>query len=103
MDILADIALQHFGTTNNILVYHNVPLGVDGQVAVVMVKHPPLRFEVEDCVMVEFSPVDGSIAVVHTGVEADTLRSLGLNIPPLGTGVDVWQPTATGRRRRRAE
>ena len=102
MDILADIALRHFGTTNNILVYRDVPLGTGGA-AVVMVKHPPLRFEMEDCVVVEFSPVDSAITALHTGAEADKIHSMGLNIPPLGTGIDVWRPTATGRRRRRAE
>lgn len=101
MDTLADIALRYFGTTNNVLAYHNVPLGFEGRVAVVMVKHPPLRFELEDFVVVEIASADNSLVAVHTRRESETLFALKLNIPPLGTGLDVWQPTATGRRRRR--
>ena len=43
MDVLADTALHHFGTLQNVLVYYGVPLGIEGRVAVVMVKHPPWR------------------------------------------------------------
>ncbi|MBP8001860.1 MAG: hypothetical protein KA314_20585 [Chloroflexi bacterium] len=58
--IFEEIATNHFGTKDNILVFSEVHSGDKslGSFDYVMVKHKPLSDEVEDFVIVEFQTVD---------------------------------------------
>lgn len=58
--VFQEVAIDHFGTTENILVFSEVYSGDKnlGSFDYVMVKHKPLSDEVEDFVIVEFQTVD---------------------------------------------
>lgn len=52
--VLEDVASHYFGDTNNIVVFPEVKLPNVGNIDYVIVKHRPMRPEVEDFVAVEF-------------------------------------------------
>ncbi len=52
--IFRDIAIRHFKSCDNILVFAEVRLGKIGNFDFVLVKHKPMSAEVEDFVIVEF-------------------------------------------------
>ena len=52
--VLADISLHYFGDFNNIVVFSEVRLPNVGSIDYVLVRHKPMKPEVEDFVSVEF-------------------------------------------------
>ena len=52
--IFGDIALHHFGSVNDILVFSEVRLPKTGSFDFVMLKHAPLSIEIEDFIIIEF-------------------------------------------------
>ena len=52
--VFTDIALKHFGSTNDILVFSEIRLKGIGSFDFVMVKHKPLSVEIEDFAVIEF-------------------------------------------------
>ena len=78
MTLFSDIAMHHFGTTNNIIVFPEVGLKTVGNFDFVMVKHKPLSMEIEDFVLIEF----------QTGQTTST-GELVRGFKDFGAGVDV--------------
>jgi hypothetical protein len=52
--VLEDLALHYFGTFNNVIPFPEVKLPKIGSIDYVLVKHKPMKAEVEDFVAVEF-------------------------------------------------
>ncbi len=65
--VLGDIARHYFGSTDNVLAFPEVKLPNIGSIDYVLVRHKPLRAEVEDFVAIEFQTdsTTGTGAVVR--------------------------------------
>jgi len=97
--IFKDIAIQNFGTTNNILVFSEVGLKDIGNFDFVMIKHTPIVFSIEDFVVIEFQTgqttstgklVDGFNDFMKTKNILDGVTyGFGINF------YDIWKRTFT--------
>ena len=94
--VMKQIAQDHFGTLNDILVFAEIPSGNSslGTFDYVMAKHKPLSAQVEDFVIIEFQTVD----TTNTGRLNDAVIEFasGLNVQEKNYGfglnwANVWK------------
>jgi hypothetical protein len=96
--IFGDIALHHFGSVNNILVFSEVHLRKTGSFDFVMLKHAPLSIEIEDFIVIEFQTgqTTGTGKLVQ-GFK-DFLKGESISYETYGFGLnlyDIWKRTFT--------
>ncbi len=96
--IFYDLALTHFSSIDNILVFSEVRLPNTGSFDFVMVKHKPLSIEIEDFIVIEFQTgqTTGTGALVQ-GFK-DFLNGESIAYRNYGFGLnlyDIWKRTFT--------
>ena len=96
--IFWDIALHHFGSVNDILVFSEVRLPKTGSFDFVMLRHAPLSIEIEDFIIIEFQTgqTTGTGKLVQ-GFK-DFLDGESIAYKTYGFGLnlyDIWKRTFT--------
>ena len=96
--IFREIALHHFGSINNILIFSEVHLSKIGSFDFVMLKHVPMSLEIEDFIVVEIQTgqTTGTGKLVQGYL--DFLQGESIAYKSYGFGLnhyDIWKRTFT--------
>lgn len=96
--VFSDIAIHHFGSTNDLLLFSEVKLPGAGNFDFVMVKHRPMSVEIEDFIAIEFQTgqttstgglVQGFLDFMAGGEVHERNYAFGMNT------YDIWKRTFT--------
>lgn len=93
-----DIALHHFGSVNDILVFSEVRLPKTGSFDFVMLKHAPLSIEIEDFIIIEFQTgqTTGTGKLVQGFKDFLSGESIAYRTYGFGLNLyDIWKRTFT--------